>query len=107
MFLIHQPIQVSESTIPVDKILIGEHLKATTTLLEFLPDNFIGDATITFYDPAVAKLASTWSNGKDVNGCKIKVQMAPVSGAPKANIQTTSFPASRGKYTILLGSSIF
>ena len=75
-------------------------------MLEFLPDKFIGDATITFYDPAAAKLASTWSDGKDVNGCKIKVQMAPVPVAPKVNIQTRSFQASRGKFAIFLGSSV-
>ena len=49
----------------------------------FFLGQFNGEATVTYVDPAVASYAVTWFNGKDFNGCKIKVQMAP---GPKPKI---------------------
>ena len=44
----------------------------------FFPGQFTGEATVTYCEPVAAKFAITWFDGKDFNGCKIKVQRAMV-----------------------------
>ena len=41
-----------------------------------------GEATVTYDDHAAAQSAITWFDGKDFNGCRIKVQMAMIKAAP-------------------------
>merc|ERR1719382_1007090 len=50
-----------------------------------------GEATVTYDDPAAAKSAITWFDGKDFNGMKIKVQMAMIKAPPAGG-----FGAPRG-----------
>ena len=64
-------------------------------ILIFFSGHFTGEATVTYCEPAAAKFAISWFDGKDFNGRKIKVQKAIV--VPRKHNDSSTVP---GTYTL-------